>query len=62
MRWIVDRGIGECAAGALAWVRAVLEQYDTSRVGWIRVDRGGGASEACTAGAGTRPGSSARTG
>ena len=42
MRWIVDRGIREAAPGALEWVRAFLEPYDTSRVGWIRIDRGRG--------------------
>lgn len=42
MRWIVDRGIREGAAGALEWVRAFLAGYDTSRVEWIRIDHGRG--------------------
>jgi hypothetical protein len=41
MRWIIGVDRREAAEG-LAWVRAFLEKYDTSRIEWVRIDRGRG--------------------
>jgi hypothetical protein len=40
MRWIIQ--LGDEKPLALAWAQEFLSEYDTSRVHWIRIDRGRG--------------------
>lgn len=40
MRFLIDQGVKRGAPRALAWVKAFLALYDTSMLGWVRIDFG----------------------
>lgn len=40
VRLIIDAGVKHQAPRAVAWVQAFLALYDTSMLGWVRIDRG----------------------
>ena len=40
MRFIIHAEVKTRAAQALIWIRKFLARYDTSRVGWLRIDFG----------------------
>lgn len=40
MRWLIDERVKRGAPRALAWVKAFLALYDTSMLGWVRIDFG----------------------
>ena len=42
MRWIVDARVRHGAGPGLAWAKAFLARFDTSRVEWTRIDLGRG--------------------
>lgn len=40
MRWIIDPAVQEGGSAGIDWCRRYLEQFDTSDVEWLRIDRG----------------------